>query len=567
MNVDSLNSRAKARRRRESESERERGRRWWSACVQGKRVEVRVGSGTRAMDSINGAMETGGMSDLTVMEGDVDGTRMAVAYTRDGEEVMVSAAAAGGRAQPLSRMESTVAYAVLDLLLERLKLLGVVTVDATTQAQELSRSVGEEISRVMEEQKVLEERFEALIQARTALKDMPNKSKFKENQDQLNHVASKLRQTTLTLRRNLKDNPNISDNVAKIHKERLSLQMLLVEILSEIEDGCYESLSTRLSSIAVREQVIRDTMTREREATSAVRSLRKQITGEKEEHLSNMSDKKKLVQTIKEELKQTKSRTKTELKVREAGTNVMMCVCALHMSTDSKSVCASACVRNVCLGRAYLKTAIHARTCAHSLSWCVYHTQFTLYVPRALSPYHSVFSSSSFSTPQTQYRIDEVTAQNECQRRMYETGLGALTDRIAQLEKQLETEKSVHVANVSFLEKHVTSLQEQVLKWDERMTSDSLSKDRDLESLKEYHARDRERLKAMQMEYQKALNEKEKREYESKRADDARYSDGGKLEILQRSAKIIQLAWRRHVERKEKDSHKGGGGKKKSSKH
>ena len=79
--------------------------------------------------------------------------------------------------------------------------------------------------------------------------------------------------------------------------------------------------------------------------------------------------------------------------------------------------------------------------------------------------------------------------------------------------------------------------------------------------------RDRERLKAMQMEYQKALNEKEKREYESKRADDARYSDGGKLEILQRSAKIIQLAWRRHVERKEKDSHKGGGGKKKSSKH
>ena len=150
---------------------------------------------------------------------------------------------------------------------------------------------------------------------------------------------------------------------------------------------------------------------------------------------------------------------------------------------------------------------------------------------------------------------------------MYETGLGALTDRIAQLEKQLETEKSVHVANVSFLEKHVTSLQEQVLKWDERMTSDSLSKDRDLESLKEYHARDRERLKAMQMEYQKALNEKEKREYESKRADDARYSDGGKLEILQRSAKIIQLAWRRHVERKEKDAHKGGGGKKKSSKH
>ena len=94
-------------------------------------------------------------------------------YTQsmDGEEMLVPGAAAaggggGGRPPVLSRLESTVAFAVLDLLQERLKLLGVVTVDASTQAQELSRSVGEEISRVMEEQKVLEERFENLIQVR-----------------------------------------------------------------------------------------------------------------------------------------------------------------------------------------------------------------------------------------------------------------------------------------------------------------------------------------------------------------------------------------------------------------
>ena len=288
---------------------------------------------------------------------------------------------------------------------------------------------------------------------------MPNKSKFKENQDQLNHVANKLRQTTLTLRRNLKDNPNISDNVAKIHKERLNLQMLLIEILNEVEDGSYLSLSTRLSSIAVREQIISDTITRERDASNAVRSLRKFIQSEKEQHAEKMQEKKKMIQTIKEELKQMKSRTKMELK----------------------------------------------------------------------------------------YRIDEVTAQNECFRRQFDTSIGELSERIQSLEKALDTEGRVHVTNVAFLEKHVTSLQEQVLKWDERMTSDSISKDRDLESLKEYHLRDKERLKAVQAEYQSALGEKEKREFENKRADDQRYSDGMKQEVFQRSAKIIQSAWRKFM--------------------
>ena len=404
-------------------------------------------------------------------------TRLTSGYSQsiDGEEMIVPETATnGGRPPVLSRLESTVAYGILDLLLERLKLLGVVTVDATTQAQELSRSVGEEISRVMEEQKVLEERFESLIQARTALKDMPNKSKFKENQDQLNHIASKLRQTTLTLRRNLKDNPNISDNVAKIHKERLSLQTLLVEILDEMEEGSYMSLSTRLSSITARDQVIADTITRERDATNAVRSLRKQTTSEKEEHMTSMAEKKKVVQTIKEDLKQTKSRTKVELK----------------------------------------------------------------------------------------YRLDEVTSQNECQRRMYEMSIAKLTDRISDLEKQIDTEKAVHQANVSFLEKHVTSLQEQVLKWDERMTSDSLSKDRELESLKEYHARDKERLKTIANEYQRAVEEKERREMEHSSNDQKSDRDQKRIEKYSRSAKVIQDAWRRFVERRNKEREKKAGGKK-----
>lgn len=56
--------------------------------------------------------------------------------------------------------------------------------------------MGDEISRVILEQKQLEQRFEALISQRGLLKAMPNKTKYKENQKELHDVAEQLRNST-----------------------------------------------------------------------------------------------------------------------------------------------------------------------------------------------------------------------------------------------------------------------------------------------------------------------------------------------------------------------------------
>ena len=54
--------------------------------------------------------------------------------------------------------------------------------DPAVQAQALTQSVGEEITRMIEEQKELELRFEQLISAQHVLRTMPNKSKLRNNQ-------------------------------------------------------------------------------------------------------------------------------------------------------------------------------------------------------------------------------------------------------------------------------------------------------------------------------------------------------------------------------------------------
>lgn len=73
-------------------------------------------------------------------------------------------------------------YAILKQTLEKLGLVGVITVDPKVQAQELTQSVGEEITRMISEQKKLEGRFEELVGLQHVLRHQPNKTKLVENQ-------------------------------------------------------------------------------------------------------------------------------------------------------------------------------------------------------------------------------------------------------------------------------------------------------------------------------------------------------------------------------------------------
>jgi len=69
--------------------------------------------------------------------------------------------------------------AVFRRAIERLGLVGVIKTDAHLQAQALSQAVGQEIHKVLGEQRELEVKFEELISQRAGLKSMANKSQLK----------------------------------------------------------------------------------------------------------------------------------------------------------------------------------------------------------------------------------------------------------------------------------------------------------------------------------------------------------------------------------------------------
>ena len=60
--------------------------------------------------------------------------------------------------------------AVVEETVEKLEFLGTITPNVLTQREELSKMVGDEISRLIEDQRTLEQRYENLIAQRSHLK-------------------------------------------------------------------------------------------------------------------------------------------------------------------------------------------------------------------------------------------------------------------------------------------------------------------------------------------------------------------------------------------------------------
>ena len=89
---------------------------------------------------------------------------------KNGSETRSSHATFTMAAFKLTPIEVLRAHGILEESLEKLTFLGSITPDILQHREELSQIVGEEISRIIQEQRQLEAKYEKLIAQRTVLK-------------------------------------------------------------------------------------------------------------------------------------------------------------------------------------------------------------------------------------------------------------------------------------------------------------------------------------------------------------------------------------------------------------
>ncbi|KAI8474137.1 MAG: hypothetical protein J3K34DRAFT_151162 [Monoraphidium minutum] len=224
------------------------------------------------------------------------------------------------QALPLSPLEALHARAVISSALERLALLGLLDTDPAAQAAALTESVGDGIGRMISEQQALEGRFEELVAAQQALRHQPNKAKLQENEAQLAVVSGALRAATQQLCRNLRDNLNVADNMAKISHQRAAVVGLLSATLKSLGSGGgggggEASVLPMIEAVIAfdrEEASARDLVEAERAAGAAVRQLRQDLRDERIAHEAAMRDRRLALAELKEQLRVDKLRLAVE---------------------------------------------------------------------------------------------------------------------------------------------------------------------------------------------------------------------------------------------------------------
>ena len=223
-------------------------------------------------------------------------------------------AGAAMSASNLTVIESARISSIIEEALEKLSFLASITPDVMAHRDELSQIVGDEITRIIQEQRGLELRYEELIAQRSSLKALSNKAKYKENQELIKEVARALRESTKELCRNLKGNPNIAENLSKIQTERSNLQNLLSKTLRELRENSFSTLTTTVEEEKARNDMILEVIAKEKEVSAAVKKLQEDLSSERHQHEAEVEERNEIISKLKEELQEVRTKSAIETK-------------------------------------------------------------------------------------------------------------------------------------------------------------------------------------------------------------------------------------------------------------
>jgi hypothetical protein len=217
----------------------------------------------------------------------------------------------------LSVIESERIIAVLEDAVEKLTFLDSITPDVLQHRDELSKFIGDEIQRTMNEQRALESRYEELIEKRAVVKGMHNKNRYKEIQDEIQDISRALRESTNNLVRSLKENPNVSGNLIKVQRDRTELRDLFVRVNQEIRDrGTYHAITHRVDEENSSKIRFNQLKTREKALRDTVERLQTQLVDEQKSFAKTTMEQKLAIAQLKDELQSIKGSASTNTKFK-----------------------------------------------------------------------------------------------------------------------------------------------------------------------------------------------------------------------------------------------------------
>jgi len=219
--------------------------------------------------------------------------------------------AAANRTSPVEAFRAQI---LLEECLKKLSFLSSISADT---GNELTEFMGDEISRIIQEQRDLEKKYEELILLRGNLVGLTNKSQRLQVQGAIQDVAHKLRESNKSLCRNLKENPNVQGNLAKMQAERARVTEWLEDLRGELDDFSFQNLVQKVEEERRSQEMLNEMKKKEREASQTVKTLDAELHREHQEHERETKAANQEIKELKEDLQKNKTISTIELSFEE----------------------------------------------------------------------------------------------------------------------------------------------------------------------------------------------------------------------------------------------------------
>ncbi|CAE7217835.1 DRC9 [Symbiodinium necroappetens] len=217
----------------------------------------------------------------------------------------------------LSEVEAFRAQVLLEEALRKLSFLTSISSSASVHGDELTQFMGDEISRIIQEQRDLERKYEERIAARGQLKGLCNKAKFMETQREIQEVAHKLKESNKSLCRNLKENPNVQGNLIKMQQERWQVTEWLEETKKELGEMSFAILVSKVEQERREQERLSEVKRKEQKNSQAVKDLEDDLQRERSDHEKETKIANQEIKELKEELQKNKTISDIEYKFEE----------------------------------------------------------------------------------------------------------------------------------------------------------------------------------------------------------------------------------------------------------
>ncbi|EGF76581.1 hypothetical protein BATDEDRAFT_92540 [Batrachochytrium dendrobatidis JAM81] len=220
--------------------------------------------------------------------------------------LMHGVTASTGNTIPIPKAQAYIA--IFEDALDQLAVLGDITPEAFKTD---NKQISEKITRILFEQRALQERYQELLFEQDQQRTQSNKPKLKEIQTTIADVFSQLQ---ASLARHLKAHPSVAQNLLKIQQERTAFQSLLFRLIHELRDSRFDSLIFTVEEEYKKRNALQHTINRENDASDMLKELQRDLGNEKKLIQDEITDRNQVIQQLKDTIQEINTLTASEQK-------------------------------------------------------------------------------------------------------------------------------------------------------------------------------------------------------------------------------------------------------------